>query len=244
MYHDLLGFGSLVASSGGTFESRVGKIALERIKELRKVAEEVSSWFPKKTKIIHFNDCIVASLDIDLDAKGQFTESTSLGSSQPNPSEIFNVIKFVIASARVHQRVLQIEEQNRLGPAGRTIIVLGNRWSIETDDSNEIYDIPELQANLAFSEAFIAETQGENAGFKNRVWENIYINDLIKFYFDISPHFIERRIFERLNKNGIKDKTFPECIFTPNCEEIEIKIFHRLRKYKSVMAHHLYDIEF
>ena len=242
-FHDLLGFGNMVSVSGGTLDSAVGEIAHKRISMLRETVSEVIPAFPDETNLFQMNDSAIAVCDLDYNIGSMHIDSGSIASQQPNKDAAITALNFVCASAKLHQRTIQKESESKIGPAGRSFIVLGKRWPIPNFD-DEVTDVPELQANLAFSEAYAADAAGSKSGFGGRAWDNIYINDLMWFLMSIAYTCIPDEI-SYLNSNlscnpGV---SFPDKIIAPlNNKPIELTIFHRKRMFYSVMAHHATSI--
>ncbi|MCK5268243.1 MAG: hypothetical protein KAR07_08750, partial [Spirochaetes bacterium] len=184
-YHDLLGFGNMVSVSGGTLDSLVGKIAHQRVNILRETISEVKSDFPSETVFFQMNDTAIAVCDIDINISSMFVDSKSIGFQVPPHNEIKKALKFVCGSAKLHHRTIEKENNSQIGPAGRSFVVLGSRWPIDKYEDSVI-DVPELQANLAFSEAYIADSIGSQAGFIARSFDSLYINDLMWSFMNCS----------------------------------------------------------
>ncbi|EAQ64100.1 hypothetical protein MED121_21061 [Marinomonas sp. MED121] len=242
-FHDLLGFGNMVSVSGGTLSSAVGEIAHKRIGMLRETVNEISNDFPDGTKLFQMNDSAIAVCDLDYNIGSMHIDSGSIV-SQPPPAEVAKkALEFVCASSKLHQRTIQKESESKIGPAGRSFIVLGKRWPVKQFD-DQVTDVPELQANLAYSEAYAADTAGSKLGFGGRAWDSIYINDMMWFLMSISKTVIPNEI-NNLNANlscspGVE---FPQKIIAPkNNKPIEIDIFHRKRTFHCVMSHHAIGI--
>src|SRR5690606_26063762 len=128
---------------------------------------------------------------------------------------------------------------------GRTIIVLGKRWKIhEMDDTSR--GIESLQANLAFSEAYLADSMGSQAGLNHRCYFNFYINDylwhLLRFA-NHDPQNAHKDLLEILAQYGIPNSTFPESLRSPEIPPADAVIFHRKRQFFSLMSHHVCRIE-
>ena len=238
--HDLLGYGDMVSVSGGTLDSAVGKIAHQRISMLRKTISEVRKEFPADTTFFQMNDSAVAVCDVEHDIGSMHVESTAISSKTPSPTSAIKLLKFVCGCAHLHQSTLKKEQIERIGPAGRTFIVLGKRWPIENHDDT-IIDVPQLQANLAYAEAYMADLAGSKAGFLGRVWENIYLNDLMCFFLGTIKTCIPDKI-NLLNQRLSVKNDFPKSILTPDSQKIELTIFHRKRSFYSIMSHHTIDI--
>lgn len=240
-FHDLLGFGDMVSVSGGTFNSAVGQIAHARIGMLRETVGEVASEFPAGTVFFQMNDSAVAVCDLDIQIGAMHVDSASIYVATPSEEAALKALKFVCASAKLHHRTIQKEHEGRFGPAGRSFVVLGKRWPINSY-SGLVADVPELQANLAFSEAYIADSLGAKAGFGGRTWDNIYLNDFMWQLMRIVGH--SPKFGNLLSKNllGGAWGAFPENILAPDTVEIETTIFHRKRTFHSIMSHHAIDI--
>ena len=242
-FHDLLGFGNMVSVSGGTLDSAVGEIAHRRISMLRETVSEVTADFPDGTSLFQMNDSAIAVCDLDHDIGSMHIDSGSISSKSPTAESAVKALNFVCASAKLHQRTIQKESDSKIGAAGRSFIVLGKRWPIPNFEDN-VTDVPELQANLAYSEAYAADTAGSKSGFGGRAWDNIYINDLMWFLMTTAITAIPNEI-NNLNRNLAcsPELTFPEKIVAPlNSKPIELTIFHKKRKFYSVMSHHAISI--
>jgi hypothetical protein len=241
-FHDLLGFGNMVSVSGGTFDSAVGDIAHKRVNMLRETVSEVASDFPEETVLFQMNDSAVAVCDLDLNIGSMHIDAASISAEPPSKEIALKALNFVCASAKLHHRTIQKEHDGKIGPAGRSFIVLGKRSPIDSHN-DKVTDVPELQANLAFSEAYMADSLGAKAGFSGRAWDSIYINDFMWFLMSTSA-YSQPEIGASLSKNlvGGKNGKFPENIRAPHSSEIETTIFHRKRKFHSVMSHHAIDI--
>jgi hypothetical protein len=164
-FHDLLGFGEMVAASGGTFDSAVGAVAFARIKSLRESIDSVHGQFPAGTTFFHFNDTLTAHLDVDIEIGSSHTDSTGIGMAPPKRHEVLKTIRMLGAAATLHQRSIATEDADRIGAAGRTFVVMGKRWELGTGPSGPVMEIPHLQANLAFAEAHLAEKPERVAAF-------------------------------------------------------------------------------
>jgi hypothetical protein len=239
-FHDLLGFGNLLAASGGTLDSGAGNIAYDRINNLRGSLQEASASFPDGTEFFHFNDTAAACLDIDIDIVTSHTDHDC--ALAPVADEIaLTALRFVGASAYLHHRSIVREDTARLGPAGRTFVVLGKRWQIEDSGrTSSIFQLPILQANLAFAEAYQADKAGSRAGFSHRPVERMYINDLLHFVLMCTRlTSVQAGEIERL---GIQGRGFPLNLLTPESDKITVPIFHRTRTFHSVLSHHAYEV--
>lgn len=241
-FHDLLGFGDMVSVSGGTFASAVGEIAHKRINMLRETVSEVASEFPEGTVLFQMNDSAVAVCDLDFDIGSMHIDAASIRSKVASKDVTLKALHFVCASAKLHHRTIQKEHDGKIGPAGRSFVVLGKRWPVDSHN-DKVTDVPELQANLAFSEAYMADSLGAKAGFSNRAWDSIYINDLMWFLMSTATlSLLGRGASLSENLVGGKNGSFPENLRAPNSLAIETMIFHRKRTFHSVMSHHAIDI--
>jgi hypothetical protein len=241
-FHDLLGFGDLLASSGGTLDSAVGEIAYGRILALRRSLHSVRHHFPPGSTIFHFNDSAAAVLDVSVDIGSSHTDPSGIGSLPLDRDPCMDVLRFVGACASLHQSVIREEEEGRLGPAGRTFVNLGKRWKIEEDVAPEITEISDLQANLSFAEAYIANSLGSAKGFGNRSYANLYINDFLWHVLNSSRITLSPGQLESLSLLGSKDRRFPDNLLSIDVSPIRVRIFHRQRTFYSLMSHHTCDI--
>ncbi|WP_392537858.1 hypothetical protein [Legionella sp. 227] len=239
-FHDLLGFGDMLSVSGGNLNSAVGKIAHKRIDTLRETLGKVKNNFPPDATFFQINDSATVVCDINFEINSMHIDPASIGSQIPLESTVLKVLKFICGAANLHQLTLNNDHDNQVGPGGRTFIVIGKRWPI-TDYKDEIIDIPALQTNLAFAEAYIADSMGSKIGFNRNAWENIYINDFTEFLLKTAKIAIPPKKLEHLNKLH-PTTPFPENILTPNAPVIEIPIFHRRRKFFSILSHYAKDI--
>lgn len=134
------------------------------------------------------SDSAIAVYDIDHFISRMHLHKQGVSSNNPNREILIRTIQFLVASAELHMRTEFGEERTRIGPAGRTIVVAGHRWPIDLDSSDDVIDAPELQANLAFSEAYLVDRQGSSIGLKGL---SMYMNDLffwlLKLGTDESP---------------------------------------------------------
>ncbi len=242
-FHDLLGFGNMISVSGGTLNSAVGTIAHQRIGMLRKTVNEVNHEFPEGTKLFQMNDSAIAVCDLDYNINSMHIDSGSIASQPPTAESAIKALNFVCASAKLHQRTIEKESDSKIGPAGRSFIVLGKRWPVPSYE-DQVTDVAELQANLAYSEAYAADTAGSKAGFSGRSWDNIYINDMMWFLMSIAKIVIPNEISKLNNNLTCNPGTeFPNKIIAPlNDKPIELNIFHRKRTFYSVMSHHAISI--
>lgn len=239
-FHDLLGYGEMIALSGGNLDSAVGKLAHERINLLRNTVSNIKSHFPENAILFQINDAAVIVCDINYQIDSMHIDSQSIHSSPPTIDSSLTALRFINGSANLHQSSLNAEHDNKIGPGGRTFIILGKRWPINEYKSDGINDIPTLQANLAFAEAYIADNLGKKAGFSQRIWENIYINDYMEHLLSTSKIVIPDQI--SLLKTIRPTDNFPKNIMTPDTAPIEVEIFHRKRKFFSIMSHYAKDI--
>lgn len=240
MFHDLLGFGNMVSSSCGTLDSAVGEIAYDRISNLANSVKHVDPTFPTGTHVIHFNDSVIASIDLDITIGSQLIDPSGIASQPINVDELTKALNFLGASARLHQKTLASEEENKFGPGGRTVIAVGKRWLV-TDESSSVLN--QFQANLAFAEAYLAESIGSKGGLNKRCFYNLYVNDYMWHIMSL-VRFHSPAIADELDKYGMRDVKFPECMRPTDDKNnvLEIEIFHRKRKYYSLMSHHTCDI--
>ncbi|HAU1181799.1 TPA: hypothetical protein JBI17_03405 [Legionella pneumophila] len=239
-FHDLLGFGDMLSVSGGNLNSAIGRIAHKRIDTLRETLGKVKNYFPQDATFFQINDSATVICDINYEINSMHIDPASIGSQTPSENTALKVLKFICGAANLHQATLNNDHENQLGPGGRTFIVIGKRWPI-TDYNDEIIDIPVLQTNLAFAEAYIADSMGSKIGFNRKIWENIYINDFTEFLIKTAKIAIPSEMVEHLNKLH-PTTPFPENILTPDAPAIEIPIFHRNRKFFSILSHYAKDI--
>lgn len=241
MFHDLLGFGSLISSSCGTLDSSVGEVAYQRILNLKKSIESVKQHFPEGTRTIHFNDSACSVLDVNIEIGSQLIDPSGVAMSTIKESDAKHVINFLGASAKLHQVTLSSEEEHRLGAGGRTFVVVGKRWVI---DEESVDNLEYFQANLAFSEAYIADTIGSSAGLNNRCFENLYVNDYLWFILECARNYISAPDLNHLDKLGVREVTFPKCLLQPDSKNPHfVNIFYRKRKFYSLMSHHTCDLD-
>jgi hypothetical protein len=240
--HDLLGFGDMVAASGGTFDSAVGAIAFARIGALRESINSVHARFPAGTTFFHFNDTLTAHLDVDIDIGSSHTDATGIGMAPPRRTELLRVIQMFGAAAALHQGSIAREDEDRIGAAGRTFVVMGKRWELGTGPSGPIFEIPHLQANLAFAEAHLAEKAGSGAGFSHRSFNRLYVNDLLWFTLVAAHVSLTNEERGRLDQIGLKEKGWPSNLLSPDAVPVKISLFHRERTFFSMMSHHALDL--
>jgi hypothetical protein len=237
-FHDLLGFGELLASSGGTLDSAVGELAYRRIVALRASVAEVEQAFPIGTMFFHFNDTVTAYLDVDVQITSSHTDPAGIGGAPISPSEGARILHFISGCANLHQRCIGREEEERIGPAGRTFVVLGRRWELDPSPSGQVFEIPPLQANLAFAEAYLADSAGSNVGFSHRSYYRMYVNDYTWFILNTVSTALTPQQQLRLGALGAKERPFPDNLCSPNASPISVDIFHRRRTFYSLMSHH------
>jgi len=241
-FHDLLGFGELIAASGGTLDSAVGELAYRRVLGLRRSVTEIQNQFPKQTMFFHFNDTVTAYLDIDVEIQSSHTDAEGIAISPPRRSEYEKALIFLSGCANLHQRSIRREEHDRLGPAGRTFVVLGSRWDLGKARSHRVFEVPPLQANFAFSEAYAADQAGAKSGFFHRSYQRIYLNDHLWFLLTAGFPSLTANQKARLLKLGLASGSFPETLQSMDSNPISVQIFHRLRSFHSVMAQHASQI--
>jgi hypothetical protein len=241
-FHDLLGFGELLAASGGTLDSAVGELAYRRILELRASLMDIQNAFPKPTMFFHFNDTVTAYLDLNVKIGASHTDPAGIATMPLKRAECIKVLQFVSACATLHQRSIAREEDERLGPAGRTFVVMGKRWDLHRAKSSRIFEVPPLQANLAFAEAYIADRAGSRAGFSHRTYYRMYLNDHVWQILSTTKLSLSQEEWTKLNTLGFQGRDFPENLCSPDTLPIAVDIFHRTRNFRSVMSHHACDI--
>ena len=259
MFHDLLGFGSALSASGGRFDSAMGNVAFQRIIKLRQTLESNTHRFPEKTEFFHYNDAVVAIIDAQANVTAEHI-SPSSQSVSIDPLGYFELLKFVGAASTIHDETRKLENQEKLGPGGRTFVILGKRWNLPPTDNNTIQKVDKLHANLAFAEAYAADNSGKSGGFDHPRHSSMYINDHIDTAFSMLA--AKRQIFRSHRQDlidpimkansetcelfwpaldelipGTKPK-FPENICLKEHEPAKLEIFHRSRVFKSVTAHY------
>lgn len=239
-YHDLLGYGDMVSVSGGNLDSIVGQIAHHRIDTLRHTISAIKKQFPTGSSFFQINDSIIVTCDIDYQIKSMHIDSRSISSSLPSAAASIEALKFVCGAASLHQETINNDNEKEIGPGGRTFIVLGKRWPI-SQLNDGVQDIPELQANLAYAEAYIADSLGSKFGFLGQAWENIYINDNMQFLLSIASASIPDEI-EKLCKLHPTINHFPRNIMNQELDPIDVLIFHRKRRFYSLLSHYAKDI--
>jgi len=240
--HDLLGFGELLAASGGTLDSAVGEFSYRRVLGLRQSVTDIEALFPKGTMFFHFNDTVTAYLDVDIEIGSSHTDPGGIAALPIRPSEYEKVLKFVSGCASLHQRSIAREDDERLGPAGRTFVVLGKRWDLGKVRSRRVFEVPPLQANLAFAEAYAADQAGSKKGFSHRTCSRVYLNDYVWFVLRAGFPTLKSGQQSRLAELGTPGGHFPLNLNPNDAKPIPIEIFHRLRNFHSVMSHHACDI--
>lgn len=241
-FHDLLGFGDLLSVSGGTLDSAVGELAYRRVVELRRSLTEIEDQFPEGTMFFHFNDTVTAYLDVDIRIGSSHTDPGGIGASPFAISEYEKVLRFVSGCASLHQRSIAREEDERLGPAGRTFVVLGKRWDLGKAQSPRVFEVPPLQANLAFAEAYAADKAGSKHGFSHRSYYRVYLNDYLWFILCVGFHQLAAIKQEKLKALASTRKEFPTNLLSPDSKPITVEVFHRVRTFQSIMSHHACDI--
>jgi hypothetical protein len=241
-FHDLLGFGELLSASGGTLDSAVGELAYRRVLGLRHSVNDIESLFPKGTMFFHFNDTVTAYLDVDVEIGSSHTDPGGIAALPIRYSEYGKILKFVSGCANLHQRSIAREDEERLGPAGRTFVVLGKRWDLGKVHSKRVFEVPPLQANLAFAEAYAADQAGSNKGFSHRTYHRLYLNDHIWFLLCAGVHTLKSEQQLRLAELGARSRDFPYNLNPNDTKPVPIEIFHRLRNFHSVMSHHACEI--
>lgn len=239
-FHDLLGFGEMVSVSGGTFTSKVGEIAHQRISLLRQTVSDVSREFPTGTRLFQMNDSAIAVCDLELDINSMHVDAEHIACDIPKRETAVKALNFLGASAKLHHKTIQCEQNHTIGPAGRTFVVIGKRWPIPTLNDS-IVDVPELQANLAFAEAHTADSMGSKHGFGNGVFDNFYVNDYMWFLL-MGGVASWQDIMGNLAGLGNKDLPFPQNLRPVGSTPIVVNIFHRKRSFFSLMSHHAIDI--
>jgi hypothetical protein len=241
-FHDLLGFGDLLSASGGTLDSAVGQLAYKRVLGLRQSVAEIKDEFPAGTHFFHFNDTVTAYLDIEIDIASSHTDPGGIAAFPVHQSEYEKVLRFVSGCASLHQRSIAREDEERLGPAGRTFVVLGKRWDLGSTDSEQVFEVPPLHANLAFAEAYAADASGAKHGFSHRTFSRLYVNDYVWFVLVAGHNTLSEDQQKRLSALGDPDKAFPENFCSRDAKPITLEVFHRQRIFRSLMSHHACDI--
>ena len=224
--YDLLGFGELLAASGGTLDSVVGRAALKRIEGLRRAIREVVEQFPQGTSFLHLNDMLMAHLPVDLEVTPSLVEPGAMGIAPPSRGEFVRVLGFLSAAAALHVRSVKIEDAERLGPGGRTFVVLGKRWELLGPAAEGVVDVAPLQANLAFAEAYLADKAGSAAGFSHSSWSRMYINDHLQAILVHAGILLHPEELEKLGGSGV---SFPKSLETENAKPVRVVTFHRDR---------------
>ena len=241
-FHDLLGFGELLASSEGTLNSAVGEIAHKRILGLRQSVAEIQNEFPKDAMFFHFNDTVTVYLDVDVDIDSSHTDPSGIAATPVKRSQYEKILRFVSGCGALHQRSIAREDEDRLGAAGRTFIVLGKRWDLGKTDSKRIFEVPPLHANLAFAEAYLADQSGSRGGFLHRTFYRIYVNDFLWLILCAGGSTLSHEKLSRLSTLGDSKEQFPGNLCAPGTDPVSIEIFHRKRVFRSLMSHHVCDI--
>jgi hypothetical protein len=249
LHSDLLGFGNLVASANGTFSSPVGKSAFRRVELLRTALFECEKLFPADTVFFQLNDLVVACLDLDVDVSSMTIDAASISSRPIGEFESKNILQFISAAASFHQKTLNYENTEQLGQGPRSFIVLGKRWEISSKPvGSRIVDTPQLQANMAFAEAYQGDSLGSSAGFKGSAWDRLFINDYLwHLLIGISCPAARQLaklpadILKRLDSLGIPGGMFPDNLVRNG--KINVSIFHRERQFVPLMSHHACEIQ-
>lgn len=233
-FHDLLGFGEMVALSGGSLDSAVGELCRKRIEALRKNVGVAESEFPSGTKLFQMNDSAVAVCDIDHYISRMHLQKQGVSSNNPDRKTFIKVTKFLIASAEMHMRTEFGEEQTRIGPAGRTIVVAGHRWPINLEQSDSVADVPELQANLAFSEAYLVDSQGSSIGLNGL---SMYMNDLMFWLLKLGSEQSPDIAGKLAGSVDVRGTPFPELTQFAQGPNVTATIFHRKVEYCELHSH-------
>lgn len=244
MHHDLLGFGNLISASAGTLDSAVGRIAYQRIVNLRNVYNALKNNFPVNTHMIHFNDSVCAVIDVECNIKPSVTDPSSFQDYLISTETFSIIIDFLSSAATLHQKIIHSEEDGKLGPGGRTIVVMGKRWDIVEDDVDS-NGVQFLQANLAFSEAYLADSLGSQVGLNNRCYYNLYINDYLWHslrFAQYDPSRVHELAVNRLQQFGVSGLPFPENLRSPDIAPSTLTLFHRKRQFFSLMSHHVCNL--
>lgn len=237
-FHDLLGFGELLSSSGGTLDSAVGDLAYRRIVELRESVTDMEKLFPKRTMFFHFNDTVTAYLDVDIEISSSHTDPSGIAALPIGRSSYLKLLQFIGGCASLHQRSIAREDEQRIGPAGRTFVVLGKRWNLGKAKSKRIFEVPPLHANLAFAEAYLADHGGSKAGLFHRSYDRLYLNDHVWFSLIAGHRRLRAKELSSLGSLGTQSQEFPFNLCRPNINPVTIEIFHRQRTFHSVMSQH------
>jgi hypothetical protein len=241
-FHDLLGFGDMLASSGGSLDSAVGEIAYRRIVGLQRSITDVKDSFPPGTRFFHFNDTVAAYLDVPNVLIQSAHTDAGIAAMPPSRDDYLTVLHFMGAAAQLHQVSIQREENERIGPAGRTFVVLGKRWHLLSLQVPDVIDVPELEANLAFSEAYIADASGSRSGFNHSNLSRMYINDLLQLLLFLASVSLHKDEIGWLHAISHGDDKFPQNIYSNPNQAIIVDTFHRKREYFSVLAHYVAKI--
>jgi hypothetical protein len=233
-FHDLLGFGEMVALSGGSLDSAVGELCLRRIEALRKNVGIAEPEFPSGTKLFQMNDSAVAVCDIDHYISRNHLQKPGVSSNKPDREIFIKVVQFLIASAEMHTRTEFEEERTRIGPAGRTIVVAGHRWPISLAQSDKVADVPELQANLAFSEAYLVDSQGSSIGLKGL---SMYMNDLMYWLLKLGSEQSPDIASKLSNSVDVRGMPFPDLTQFGQGPSVTATIFHKKVEYLELHSH-------
>ena len=241
-YHDLLGFGDLLSAAGGALDTAVGEIAYRRITGLQQSVVEVKDRFPAGTQFFHFNDTVTAYRDIDISIRSSHTDSGGIAAQPMSHESCLTLLRFIGAAAYLHHRSISREENERTGPAGRTFVVLGKRWHIPSPGLSDVADIPNLEANIAFAEAYLADASGSRSGFTHGNLNRLYVNDHIWMLLYIASVSLGPAEKNALSELGLRDKPFPHNLVATDAKSVIVETFHRPREYHSLMSHHARDI--
>jgi len=160
------------------------------------------------------------------------TEASAIEGWIADTDVMATMARFVSACAILHGASISREETEKLGPAGRTFVVLGQRWAVAASDVDQV---PPLQANVAFAEAYLADQSGSRAGFTHRPSESVYLNDFLWFQLSNSHGRFSPEQQTALDSIGPADQDFPTNLRAEG-EPIEVSIFHRKRRFYSIVA--------
>jgi hypothetical protein len=103
-------------------------------------------------------------------------------------------------------------------------------------------EIPPLQANLAFAEAYLADEMGSAAGFDHRSFYRVYLNDHVWFVLSTAQLSLRPGEQSKLASLGLAKHSFPTNLMPEDVNPIQVRIFHRKRTFYPVMSHHACDI--
>ena len=104
----------------------------------------------------------------------------------------------------------------------RTFVVLGSRWDLGKAQLGNIFEVPPLQANLAFSEAYLAGAAVSRAGFVQPAFERLYVNDQLWFILSPSKPTLTDDECLNLDKLGASNQIFPANV-SPDSIPIPIR---------------------